>query len=70
MFTVPIGDWFKGESYEWLRRTLAGSDLMAEFFRPEVVEGMLGQHRDGSANFTRELRAFAAMALWDEQMRW
>jgi hypothetical protein len=28
---------------------------------------MLSGHRDGSANFTRELRALAALALWAEQ---
>ena len=26
---------------------------------------MLEQHRTGAANFTRELRALAALALWD-----
>jgi asparagine synthase (glutamine-hydrolysing) len=27
---------------------------------------MLERHRNGTANFTRELRALAALALWDE----
>ena len=29
-----------------------------------MVARMLDQHRDGSGNFTRELRALAALALW------
>ncbi len=64
MFTVPIGDWFKGDLHSWLRQTLTGSEVIQQLFEPAVVERMLAQHRDGSGNFTRELRALAALALW------
>ena len=64
MFTVPIGEWFRHGSHAWLRGTLQGSGLLAELFEPAQIERMLDQHRDGSANFTRELRALAALALW------
>ena len=67
MFTVPIGDWFRTSSYAWLAATLGNSELINRLFRPEVVEDMLLRHRDGRANFTRELRALAALALWGEQ---
>jgi len=33
-------------------------------FDPVVVTDMLQRHRDGRGNFTRELRALAALALW------
>jgi len=66
MFTVPVGEWFRAGSYPWLKQTLEGSQLLRRLFRPEVVDSMLERHRDGSANFTRELRALAALALWDE----
>lgn len=64
MFTVPIGEWFKGELHGWLRQTLNGSEVIAQLFDPAVVTRMLDQHRDGRGNFTRELRALAALALW------
>jgi asparagine synthase (glutamine-hydrolysing) len=64
MFTVPVGDWFRHGSYTWLRDTLQGSDLISQLFEPTVVASMLEQHRSGDANFTRELRALAALALW------
>ena len=64
MFTVPIGDWFKGELHGWLRQTLTGSDVIRQLFEPTVVIDMLDRHRDGSGNFTRELRALAALTLW------
>lgn len=64
MFTVPVGDWFRGESYDWLAGLLRGSALLSECFLRERIDAMLSQHRDGTANYTRELRALAALALW------
>lgn len=65
MFTVPIGDWFRGELHGWLRDTLSGSSLLAEWFEPEAITQLLDRHRSGEANFTRELRALAALAVWE-----
>lgn len=67
MFTVPVGEWFRGESHPWLSALLQGSPLIAQLFRPESVAALLDQHRDGRANRTRELRALAALALWARQ---
>ncbi len=65
MFTVPVGEWFRSSSHEWLKQTLRGSDLLRRLFRTEAIEAMLSAHRDGTVNYTRELRALAAMALWE-----
>ena len=65
MFTVPVGDWFRGERYPWLRDLLQKSELLAQVCHAPEVDLMLERHRAGSANFTRELRALAALALWD-----
>jgi asparagine synthase (glutamine-hydrolysing) len=67
MFTVPVGEWFRGESYPWLAQLLEGSDLLNRLFRRDAMQTLLRQHREGSANRTRELRALAAMALWAQQ---
>lgn len=67
MFTVPVGEWFRNESHAWLRQVLAASPLLDELFAPAEIERMLVAHREGSANYTRELRALAAIALWDAQ---
>jgi len=66
MFTVPVGEWFRRESHAWLRETLAQSELLRRLFRAEPIDAMLNAHRDGTANHTRELRALAALALWDQ----
>jgi asparagine synthase (glutamine-hydrolysing) len=67
MFTVPVGDWFKGELHGWLRASLSDSEVIGELFEPRAVQAMLDQHRDGQANFTRELRALAALAIWHRE---
>jgi asparagine synthase (glutamine-hydrolysing) len=64
MFTVPVGEWFRNESHGWLRNTLDQSELVQSLFRREAVDAMLDAHRDGKANYTRELRALAAVAIW------
>ena len=69
MFTVPVGDWFKEGSYLWLKDLLQKNELLAPIFRAPVVDLMLEQHRSGAANYTRELRALAALALWGEGAR-
>jgi asparagine synthase (glutamine-hydrolysing) len=66
MFTVPVGEWFRGESQGWLRSVLAGSALLQEHFEPREVHRMLEAHCAGQGNFTRELRALAALALWEQ----
>lgn len=64
MFTVPVGEWFRTQSYDWLERTLSGSEFLLQIFQRDGVIAMLKEHRAGTANYTRELRALAAMALW------
>jgi asparagine synthase (glutamine-hydrolysing) len=66
MFTVPIGDWFQGERYPWLRDLLQKNELIREVCQSVEVNLMLEKHRGGQGNFTRELRALAALALWHQ----
>jgi asparagine synthase (glutamine-hydrolysing) len=65
MFTVPIGDWFRGERFPWLQDLLQKSELLRRMCSASEVNLMLELHRAGSANFTRELRALAALAVWE-----
>jgi asparagine synthase (glutamine-hydrolysing) len=65
MFTVPVGDWFKDELHGWLREKLQKSELLMSLVKADAVDLMLSRHRAGQANCTRELRALAALALWE-----
>lgn len=67
MFTVPVGEWFRGARAQWLRELLEGSPLVQRLFAPEVVRGLVERHCSGAANHTREVRALAALALWARQ---
>ena len=69
MFTVPVGDWFRGACYPWLKETLQKSELLKSILLAQEVDLMLDRHKTGSANYTRELRALAALALWDERQK-
>jgi len=64
MFTVPVGEWFRDELHGWLKGVLKDSELVQQLCDPAVIDAMLTRHGDGSANFTRELRALAAVGLW------
>jgi len=64
MFTVPVGDWFRTSSYEWLKDLLQKSELLGNILLRPQLDLMLKNHRDGAANYSRELRALAALALW------
>jgi asparagine synthase (glutamine-hydrolysing) len=68
MLTVPVGDWFQGELHGWLRQTLVGSGVVMQLFEPSVVLSMLDLHRDRRGNYTRELRALAALAVWSRKV--
>jgi asparagine synthase (glutamine-hydrolysing) len=67
MFTVPVGDWFRFEMHGWLRETLSGSEFVDALFDSDVITAMLDRHRDGEANYTRELRALTALAIWHRE---
>jgi asparagine synthase (glutamine-hydrolysing) len=66
MFTVPIGEWFRGDRFGWLSGLLTGSPLIGGLFEPAEVSVLLNAHREGTANYTRELRLLASIALWAE----
>ena len=66
MFTVPVGDWFRDASYSWLKETLQKSELLKSVLLAQEVDLMLERHKTGAENYTRELRALAALAVWGE----
>ncbi len=65
MFTVPIGEWFRGPRKAWLHELLFAPDaLAARLFDAQHLRTLFERHADGSANHTRELRALAALEIW------
>lgn len=65
MFTVPVGEWFRDTLAPFTETVLLDArTIERNFFRPEVVRRMLGEHQRGHANHTREIRALVAVELW------
>ncbi len=65
MFTVPIGDWLSSSLSGFMQSMLCSNQFAARgLFDQAVVQRMVNEHRDGSANHTRILRALIAIELW------
>ena len=65
MFTVPVGEWFKNERYEYVHYHLSNLDDLGLLDMPRVFE-LLQQHVSNSVNRTRELRALVALSHWKD----
>jgi asparagine synthase (glutamine-hydrolysing) len=65
MFTVPVGEWFKGPLAAFTEEVLLSSRSLARgLFRADVVRAMLASHQQGRVNYTREIRALISVELW------
>jgi asparagine synthase (glutamine-hydrolysing) len=67
MFTVPVGEWFKGELSSWCREMLLSDQARARcLFQPDRIADMLDAHCRGTTNYTREIRALIAVEVWHQ----
>lgn len=65
MFTVPVGEWFRGALSEYCCAVLLDGRLGARgIVSEEAVRNMWDSHVSGKANFTRQLRALISLELW------
>ena len=65
MFTVPIGEWFRGELANFCRDLLLDGRLEARgIIKIENLSQMLEAHLSGLANYTRQLRALMSLEIW------
>lgn len=65
MFTVPVGEWFRGALVSFVEAVLFDErTLNRGIFRPDAVRAIYNAHQVGMANYTREIRALIAVELW------
>lgn len=65
MFTVPVGEWFKGKLKNYLIDVLTSESFKSRnLFKQDYVEQMIEQHVSQAKNYTRELRALVALEHW------
>lgn len=65
-FSVPIAAWFRGEAGEQLATLLRAATH--DWIKPEGVRALLGEHRRGIADRSRQLWAVLCFELWHRLM--
>ena len=63
MFTVPVGDWFRGRLRSYCEEHLRALTQEMDLFDDTTVEALLRGHMEGAVNATREIRALIALHL-------
>jgi asparagine synthase (glutamine-hydrolysing) len=64
-FAVPIGEWFRGELQDMLRDTLLDpSAFVATVLDRAVIEEMIEDHENQSADHSQRLYALLMLELW------
>lgn len=65
MFTLPIGEWLKQELVEYCQSMLLGGRLGSRcIVNEKMISHMIASHVDGTANYTRQLRALISLEIW------
>jgi asparagine synthase (glutamine-hydrolysing) len=65
MFTVPIGEWFKGQLMPFLHQILQSNSFKGRnLYNLNYIDALMKKHTRNEANYTRELRAIVALELW------
>jgi asparagine synthase (glutamine-hydrolysing) len=64
-FGVPIGHWFRGRLYAFLRETiLSDKALKRGLFKPEVVRRLVELHAGGERDYSHQLWTLLMLELW------
>jgi glycosyltransferase involved in cell wall biosynthesis len=64
-FATPIDLWLRRELKGWMEAALDRETVQARgYFRPEVVQRMVEQHRAGGRDFSQHLWALIVFELW------
>jgi asparagine synthase (glutamine-hydrolysing) len=69
-FGIPLGRWFQGELAPLLHDTCSTDAVRrGGLFRPEVVERLLREHREGRRDHRKKLYTLLAWQLWAARYR-
>ncbi len=66
MFTVPVGDWFRTEKFEYCLQHISSLHGLGGLIDSRNSLQLLNDHANGVANNTREIRALISIAHWIE----
>ncbi|HUF39788.1 MAG TPA: asparagine synthase (glutamine-hydrolyzing) [Anaerolineales bacterium] len=64
-FSVPLGPWLRGDLYEPARELLlAGGSRVHAYLRPDGIERLLRENREGRDNHGKRIWALLNLELW------
>jgi len=64
-FSVPLGPWLRGELYEPARELLlAGDSRVHAYLKPDGIERLLGENKEGRDNHGKRLWALLNLEMW------
>jgi asparagine synthase (glutamine-hydrolysing) len=64
-WSTPMSSWLRRELHPLLREVaLAGDGLCGELFRADEIAAMIGEHREGRRDWTRQLFCLLSLGLW------
>lgn len=66
-FSVPVGQWLRGELRAWAHERLLENPALREWFRPEAVAQLLKEHDHGQINHGKRLWALLLFGVWVER---
>jgi asparagine synthase (glutamine-hydrolysing) len=66
-FSVPVGQWLRGELRAWARERLLDNPILRGWFRPEAIARLLTEHDSGRINHGKRLWALLLFGVWGER---
>lgn len=67
-FSVPVGQWLRGELRLWARERLLGNPALREWFQPAAIAQLLAEHDSGRINHGKRLWALLLFGVWERGM--
>jgi len=68
-FSVPVGQWLRGELRAWARERLLDNPVLHGWFRPEAIARLLTEHDSGRINHGKRLWALLLFGVWGERYK-
>jgi len=69
-FSIPVDHWFRDELYGLARDLLVSpTTQILEYFRPQVLEQLIGEHHSGRADHGTRLWGLVTLELWHRWVR-
>jgi asparagine synthase (glutamine-hydrolysing) len=68
-FAAPVVEWLRGKWHDYAREEIMNSFFVKEnIFDRNYIESLLGKHRSGRKDLSREIFSLLTLSLWHKKM--